>query len=48
MAEDMKLIPFEDMLTEFYGVKGTPRRDEHEQEVAEAVYAYRIGEAMTK
>ena len=44
----MKLIPFEDMLTEFYGVKGTPRRDEHEQEVAEAVYAYRIGEAIKK
>lgn len=48
MAEDMKLIPFEDMLTEFYGEKGTPRRDQHEQEVAEAVYAYRIGEAIKK
>lgn len=48
MAEEMKLIPFEDMLTEFYGEKGTPRRDKHEQQVEEALYAYRIGEAIKK
>lgn len=42
----MELIPFEDLLTEFYGEKGTPRRDEHERRVGEAVHAYRIGEAI--
>ncbi len=48
MAQEMKLTPFEDLLTEFYGEKGTPRRDEHEHKVAEAVHAYRIGEAIKK
>lgn len=45
---DMKLIPFENLLTEFYGEKGTPRRETHERKVAEAVHAYRIGEAIKK
>lgn len=35
----MKLTPFEDILTEFYGDKGSPRRDEHEQAVEAAVQA---------
>ena len=46
MAEEMKLTPFEDILTEFYGDKGSPRRDEHEQAVEDAVQAFHIGEAI--
>lgn len=42
----MNLTPFEDVLDEFYGKKGTPARDAHESKVAEAVNAYRIGEAI--
>ena len=44
----MKLHDFEDVLDEFYGKKGTPRRDEHDRKVAQAVHAYRIGEAIKK
>ncbi len=42
----MKLTPFEDVLDEFYGKVGTPRRDEHERKVEEALHAYHIGEAI--
>lgn len=42
----MKTPPFEKVLDDFYGKVGTPRRDEHEQKVAEAVYAARIGEVI--
>lgn len=44
----MKLYDFEDFLTEHYGEIGTPRRDEFERKVDEAVHAYRIGEAVKK
>ena len=46
MKQEMELIPFEDLLTEFYGEVGTPERDKFEQSVAEAVHASRIGEAV--
>ena len=42
----MNLTPFEDVLDEFYGEKGTPARDEHERKVDEALQAYHIGEAI--
>lgn len=44
MAE-MKLIPFEDILDDFYGKIGTPKRDDFEKRVEEAVNAYRLGVA---
>lgn len=42
----MKLTPFEDVLDNFYGKKGTPERDEHERKVNASLHAYRIGEAV--
>ncbi len=44
----MKLIPFEQHLDECIGKVGTPKRDEFEAEVAEAVHAFHIGEAIRK
>ena len=44
----MKLIPFEQHLDECIGKIGTPERDQFEEEVAEAVHAYQIGEAIKK
>lgn len=44
--EKMKLIPFEDLLEEFYGPTGNLERDEFEKEVDEAVHAYHVGEAI--
>ena len=44
----MKLIPFEQHLDECIGQVGTPGRDEFEAEVAKAVNAYNIGEAIKK
>ena len=44
--DKMKVTPFEKVLDDFYGKVGTPRRDEHERQVAEAVYAAKIGEAI--
>ena len=44
----MNLTHFEDVLDEFYGEKGTPKRDEHEAKVAEALHAYNISEAIKK
>jgi len=43
---DMKLYTLEEMLDKHFGKIGTPRRDEHESKVQEAVNAYRIGEAI--
>jgi len=43
---DMKLYTFEELLDKHLGKVGTPRRDEHERKVEEAVNAYRIGEAI--
>lgn len=37
-----------EVLDSHFGKVGTPRRDEHERRVAEAVYAYNIGEAIKK
>lgn len=42
----IKLTPLEDLLDDFYGKEGTPKRDEHDARVAEAVHAYEIGEAI--
>lgn len=42
----MKITPFEKVLDDFYGKVGTPKRDEHDRKVDEAVYAARIGEAI--
>ena len=44
----MKLIPFEQHLDECIGKVGTPERNDFEAEVAEAVHAYQIGEAIKR
>lgn len=44
----LKLYSMEEVLDEALGPVGTPERDEHEKCVAEAVHAYRIGEAIKK
>ena len=44
----MNTTPFEVALDEFYGKVGSPRRDEHERRVAEAVYTAKIGESIRK
>lgn len=45
---EIKLYTFEEVLDEQLGKIGTPRRDEHERRVEEALHAYRIGEAIKK
>lgn len=45
---NMKLYDLDEVLDEHFGKKGTPRRDEHDRKVAEAVNAYKIGEAIKK
>ena len=42
----LKLYPFEEVKDEFLGKVGTPGRDSYEREVAEALHAYHIGEAI--
>lgn len=42
----MKLYTLEEVTDELIGKKGTPERDKFDQEVAEAIHAYRIGEAI--
>lgn len=42
----MHYTKFEDKLDSFYGKVGTPKRDEFERRVADAVYAYKVGEAI--
>ncbi len=44
--EQMKLYTFEEVKDELLGKVGTPERDEHERRVADAIYAYRIGEIV--
>ncbi len=44
----INLTPFENVLDDFYGKAGTPKRDNFETRVAEAVNAYNIGEAIKK
>lgn len=46
MAEK-QFYTLEECLDERFGTKGTPERDRFDAEVAEAVHAYRIGEAIT-
>lgn len=43
---DMKLYTLDEVKDEILGKVGTPRRDEHERKVQEAVYAYKVGEAI--
>lgn len=43
-----KTFSLEEVLDEALGPVGTPERDEHERCVADAVYAYCIGEAIKK
>lgn len=42
------LYSLDEVLDEALGPMGTPERDDHETRVAEAVHAYRIGEAIKK
>ncbi len=44
----MKLYSFDEVKDELIGKIGTPERDKHENDVAQAVHAYRIGEAIKK
>lgn len=44
----LKLYSMEEVLDKAYGKVGTKERDDHERRVAEAVHAYRIGEAIKK
>ena len=46
--ENMKLYTLEEVKDELIGKVGTPERDKHEREVAEAINAYFIGEAIRK
>ncbi len=41
-----EVYTFEEVKDEMFGPIGTPNRDEYEAEVAEALHAYRIGEAV--
>lgn len=45
---EFKLYSSEEVLDRHFGPIGTPRRDQFEAEVAEAVHAYEIGEAIKK
>ncbi len=42
----MKTTPFDTVLDNFYGKEGTPRRDEHDRQVEDAVYASQIGASI--
>ncbi len=44
----MELYSFEEVTDELIGKKGTPERDAFDAEVAEAVQAYQLGEAIKK
>lgn len=44
----MKTYDFDEVLDYHFGVKGTVRRDCFEAEVADALHAYRLGEAIKK
>lgn len=43
---NLKLYTMDEVLEKALGPIGTPERDEHERNVAEAVHAYEIGEAI--
>lgn len=38
--------PFETVLDEYYGKEGSPRRDDFDRRVSEAVYTAKIGESI--
>lgn len=42
----MKVYTLEEMEDKYIGKKGTPERDQYEQELAEELHAYRLGEAI--
>ena len=42
----MNLTPLNDVLDNHFGKVGTPRRDAFEKDVDEALYTYRLGEAI--
>ncbi len=44
--EEMKMISFDDFQDKYIGKVGTPKRDAFENEVKEAVQAYKLGEAL--
>lgn len=44
----MELYTLEEVTDELIGEKGTPERDSFDNEVQEALYAYRIGETIKK
>lgn len=46
--EEKQFYTLEECLDKHFGPIGTPERDAHEDRVAEAVHAYRIGEAIKK
>ncbi len=45
---DMELYSLEEVKDELLGSVGTPERDKHDAEVAEALHAYFMGEAIKK
>lgn len=45
---NMKFYTLDEVTDEIIGKKGTPERNEFDNEVEEAVHAYRIGEAIKK
>lgn len=44
----MNLISLDDVLDKHFGKVGTPKRDAFENDVDEALHAYRLGEAIKK
>lgn len=44
----INLIPLDEALDNHFGKKGTPARDAFENDVDEALHAYRLGEAIKK
>ncbi|MCI6672389.1 MAG: helix-turn-helix transcriptional regulator [Prevotellaceae bacterium] len=45
---NIKLYTFDEVKDELIGKAGTPERNAYENEVSEALHAYRIGEAVKK
>lgn len=44
----MKLTPLSEMVDEVWGEKGTPERDQMENQLKEELHAYFVGEAIKK
>ena len=45
-SADISFLDFEDILDRDFGSVGTPKRDEFERSVDEAVHAYKLGETI--